>query len=217
MLEDQNLAVPLSERLEWLSQWHSEFDWLRAVHKTKYSNGILALHEEFLRTDVSRGQRGIEVFERFEARTRQLAEPDLILFANDHWNFNVRGFNPGGNHGSMFRISTHSVWMAAGGAETHIPRGRLVEEPYDSLSFVPTILKMMGRTKMHPGFQAAPFKNCWLHQTNRQQLRRGISSFRLNRLQVLREIAEAQLHLGLTTAYRREERSPHRHVLGTVR
>jgi hypothetical protein len=74
-----------------------------------------------------------------------LAEPDFLIFANDHWNFNVRGFNPGGNHGSFLRISTHSVLMLAGGDETGIPRHAVVEEPYDSLSFVPTILELLGR------------------------------------------------------------------------
>ena len=67
------------------------------------------------------------------------------MLANDHWNFNVRGFNPGGNHGSFFRISTHSVLLFAGGKDTGIPAGLRIETPYDSLSFVPTILTLMGR------------------------------------------------------------------------
>ena len=64
--------------------------------------------------------------------------------ANNHWNFDVRGFNPGGNHGSFFRISTHSTLMFAGGESTGIPRGLAVTEPYDSLSVVPTILALTG-------------------------------------------------------------------------
>jgi len=40
----------------------------------------------------------------------------------NHWNFDVRGFNPGGNHGSFFRISTHSTLMFAGGERTGTPR-----------------------------------------------------------------------------------------------
>jgi hypothetical protein len=80
-----------------------------AVHKTRYSNGILALHKQFLRDPQSQ-----DLLARFNARRRRLAEPDFLLFANDHWNFNVRGFNPGGNHGSLLRISTHSVLMLAG-------------------------------------------------------------------------------------------------------
>ena len=73
------------------------------------------------------------------AQARSAAHGSLVL-ANDHWNFNVRGFNPGGNHGSFLRISTHSVLLFAGGKDTGIPAGLRIETPYDSLSFVPTIL-----------------------------------------------------------------------------
>src|SRR6266550_8037323 len=44
---------------------------------------------------------------------RDRLRTDLLIFANDHWNFNVRGFNPGGNHGSLMGASTHSVLMMA--------------------------------------------------------------------------------------------------------
>ena len=86
-----------------------------------------------------------ELLERFEQRRRRLAEPDFLLFASDHWNFNVRGFNPGGNHGSFLRPSMHSVLMLAGGAATGVPRHQQIEAPYDSLDFVPTILTLLGR------------------------------------------------------------------------
>ena len=74
---------------------------------------------------------------------RELTESDLSIFASDHWNFNVRGFNPGGNHGSFLRISTHSVLMAAGGG---VPAGLEIDRPYDSLSLVPTLLSLLGRS-----------------------------------------------------------------------
>ena len=80
----------------------------------------------------------------FHRRQRRLVECDLMVFANNHWNFDVRGFNPGGNHGSLFRISTHSTLLFAGGERTGIPRGLAVTEPYDSLSVVPTILALTG-------------------------------------------------------------------------
>ena len=67
-----------------------------------------------------------------------------MVLANNHWNFNVRGFNPGGNHGSFFRISTHSVFMIAGAG---VPAGLSIERPYDSLSFAPTILSLAGALK----------------------------------------------------------------------
>jgi hypothetical protein len=37
--------------------------------------------------------------------------------------------------------------MLAGGEETPVRRGVVTEEPYDSLSFVPTILEMMGKNE----------------------------------------------------------------------
>jgi len=92
---------------------------------------------------------------RFEARRRRLAEPDFLVFANNHWNFNVRGFNPGGNHGSFLRISTHSVLMLAGGDQSGIPQNLVIQEPFDSLSFAPTILELFGR---HQDAAALPGK-----------------------------------------------------------
>jgi hypothetical protein len=66
----------------------------------------------------------------------------MLILANYGWNFNVRNPNPGGNHGSFFRISTHSVFMLAGAG---VPTGLRVEPPYDSLNFVPTLVALLGR------------------------------------------------------------------------
>jgi hypothetical protein len=140
IFEDPALDV-IGDRAEWLSQWHDERDWLRAVHRTKYSNGVIGIVEEMLPEPVPAQRELAAIFER----ERQLRRADMIAFANDHWNFNVRGFNPGGNHASFLRVSTHSVLMFAGGSETGLPRGIRIAEPYDSLSLVPTILQLMGR------------------------------------------------------------------------
>ena len=160
MIEDPRLDIPLgTARAEWLTQWHNEIEWLHALHKTQYSNGLIGLHEQFTLftepgTDVDAANlAGDEKLLRsFHARQRRLVECDLMLFANDHWNFDVRGFNPGGNHGSLFRISTHSTLLFAGGAQTGIPRGLAVTEPYDSLSVVPTIFALTGNLESdnHP-------------------------------------------------------------------
>jgi hypothetical protein len=83
----------------------------------------------------------------FTRRKRKLVEPDMLIVAQDHWNFDVRGFNPGGNHGSFLRISTHSVFMAAGGEKTQIPKALDITKPYDSLSFVPTLLALTGELR----------------------------------------------------------------------
>jgi Type I phosphodiesterase / nucleotide pyrophosphatase len=143
--EDENLAVPSAVREAWLNAWHSQLDWFRATHQTAYSNGIVALHEQFLPPLLAHSEDpDSALLARFNQRRRRLAEPDFLIFANDHWNFNVRNFNPGGNHGSFLRASTHAILLFAGGVDTGIPRHQEVEEPYDSLSFVPTLLDLIG-------------------------------------------------------------------------
>jgi hypothetical protein len=154
LFEDKQLAVPSSDRAGWLSQWHTEVEWLRAVHKTHYSNGLIGLNEELARHPFEKlapDQPGISaddsLMRRFMRRQRRLVEPDLLIVANNHWNFDVRGFNPGGNHGSLFRISTHSVFMVCGGRKTGVAEGAVISEPYDSLSFVPTMLALTGNLR----------------------------------------------------------------------
>jgi hypothetical protein len=149
IFEDSQLAVTQQNREAWLSEWHTDIEWLHALHMTEYSNGMIGLYEELARHPLSKltpDEPGISAEERlarrYLKRQRELIETDLLLVANNHWNFDVRGFNPGGNHGSFFRISTHSAFMIAGGEKTQVPRGLTVEEPYDSLSFAPTILAL---------------------------------------------------------------------------
>ena len=151
MFEDPNLAVPGNNRAAWLSQWHTDTEWLEALHRTHYSNGFVGLHEELARhhnerltpDDPTLGADE-KLMRHYARRKRELVEPDMLIVARDHWNFDVRGFNPGGNHGSFFRISTHSVFMIAGGANTKIPQALTIEEPYDSLSLIPTLLALTG-------------------------------------------------------------------------
>jgi len=153
IFEDPKLMVPGADRTAWLSEWHTDSEWLQALHKTHYSNGLVGLHEELARHSIeslstsgslSEQERSMRNFAR---RKRELVEADLLIVANDHWNFDVRGFNPGGNHGSFFRISTHSIFMLAGGPKTNLPQGFIVDAPYDSLSFVPTLLAITGNLR----------------------------------------------------------------------
>ena len=151
--EDVRLQLPAaSARAAWLSQWHTDLEWLRALHETDYSNGLVGLHEELARFDTAATEpdapgltRDEQLVRRFRRRQRALIETDLLIHASNHWNFDVRGFNPGGNHGSFYRVSTHSTLMFAGGAHTSVPRGLTITEPYDSLSFAPTVLTLTGR------------------------------------------------------------------------
>jgi hypothetical protein len=142
LFEDPQLNISGNDRETWLGQWHDERAWLNAVHRTRYSNGIISLTEELLDPPGPPSTP-----DRYSQRKAQLRRTDMLVLANDHWNFNVRGFNPGGNHGSFLRQSTHSVLLFAGGKDTGIPPGVRVETPYDSLSFVPTVLDLMGRSE----------------------------------------------------------------------
>jgi hypothetical protein len=153
LFEDARLTPPAGEdRGRWLGAWHTDLEWLRATHLTRYSNAVVGLHEQLARhvvegTDDTAANLSADdkLIRRFRQRQRVLVENDLLILANDHWNFDVRGFNPGGNHGSFFRISTHSTLMLAGGDNSGIPRGLVVEEPYDSLSLMPTLLTLTGQ------------------------------------------------------------------------
>jgi hypothetical protein len=154
IFEDPNLSIPTTDRAEWLSQWHTDTEWLEALHRTHYSNGLVGLHEELAKhpnVRLSFDEPGLSqdarLMRRLTRRQRDLIEADMLIMANDHWNFDVRGFNPGGNHGSFFRISTHSIFMIAGGRNTNIPQAFTINEPYDSLSFVPTLLALTGELR----------------------------------------------------------------------
>lgn len=153
IFEDHQLAIPPEDRAAWLSQWHTDLEWLHALHKTTYSNGLIGLYEELAFHPIGRladdelSTGDERLMRRFVRRQRDNIEADILIVANDHWNFDVRGFNPGGNHGSFFRVSTHSTLMFAGGRKTSIPQALVVDEPYDSLSFMPTVLALTGNLR----------------------------------------------------------------------
>ena len=173
IIEDPALSIPAGKADQWLSQWHTDLEWLHAVHKTWHSNGVIGLYEALGRHVLDQGRElsGDEMLmQRFVQRQRRLIETELLVLANNHWNFDVRGFNPGGNHGSFFRTSTHSTWMMAGGSKTGIPAGSVIEEPYDSLSFTPTMLALTGKLRhdmsfapelTRRGFRAFPGRVAW--------------------------------------------------------
>jgi hypothetical protein len=144
--EDPELRTGPNGRDAWLRGWHTESEWMNAVHRCTYSNAVIGLHEQFRRFAYAETPaaktRDEALLRRLEERRRRLAEAEMVVFAGNHWNFNVRGFNPGGNHGSLLRVSTLSTLLLAGAG---VPQGLQIEKPYDSLSLVPTLLKLIGR------------------------------------------------------------------------
>jgi hypothetical protein len=149
LFEDPALQLPSgTDRAAWLSAWHTEREWMHAVHRCEYSNAVIGITEELSPVAANvPGPQGVNpILLRFERRRRELVQADFHVFASDHWNFNSRSPNPGGNHGSFFRISTHSVWMLSGAG---IP-ARVVTEPYDSLNFGSTVLSQTGQKPPMP-------------------------------------------------------------------
>jgi hypothetical protein len=149
LFEDPELQLPHgTDRAAWLSARHSEREWMDAVHRCEYSNAVIGITEELSPVEANvAGSQGISpILLRFERRRRELVQADFHVFASNHWNFNSRFPNPGGNHGSFLRISTHSVWMLAGAG---IP-ARVVTEPYDSLNFASTLLSLTGQKPPMP-------------------------------------------------------------------
>jgi hypothetical protein len=149
LFEDPELRIPADvERGAWLSAWHTEREWLEAIHRTRYSDGVIGVVEDLSPVGENvPGEPGISpAMLRFERRRRELVQADFHVFAADHWNFNVRFPNAGGNHGSFLRISTHSVWMMAGGGL----RPQKIEEPHETLNFASTVLSLLGRTPPMP-------------------------------------------------------------------
>lgn len=147
LFEDTGLVLPAGiSRKDWLSEWHSEREWLDALRDCRYSNGVIGITEELISPEFAM-KPGASLLDRFELRRRDLVQPDFEVFASDHWNFNVRNFNPGGNHGGFLRISTHSVWMMAGAGA---PTARRISRGYDSLNFASTILHLLGKAAPMP-------------------------------------------------------------------
>jgi hypothetical protein len=145
---------------DWLEGWHTESEWLAASADSAYPNAVPSLFEHFTRhvpPALDPGAPGLSSDERlmrqYRLRTRRLAEYDLLVMTRSHWNFNVRNFNPGGNHGSFLRPSMHAVWLLAGG---QVPRGLNIATPYDTLRFAPTVLALTGQGECTGRKLAAP-------------------------------------------------------------
>jgi len=150
LIEDKALQPPQGVEAEkWLSQWHSEDEWLRATFACRYSNGVVGITEELMPIADAMPKREsmAPLLQQLELRRRELVQADFHIFASDHWNFNARNFNPGGNHGSFLRQSTHSVWMMAGAG---LASGVHYMDPADSLNFGSTVLQHAGKVPPMP-------------------------------------------------------------------
>ena len=47
LFEDSELQLPAgTDRAAWLSAWHTEREWMHAVHQCEYSNAVIGITEE---------------------------------------------------------------------------------------------------------------------------------------------------------------------------
>jgi hypothetical protein len=155
LFEDPALDTRGEDRLAWLSSYHADREWLAAAHETANGLGVPALVEvlspfhrdAFAAAAAADATEDARLLRRLELRRRDAAMPDLFVHAAPHWNFDVKDFNPGGNHGGFGRQSMHAVFWIRGGERTGVAAGPLaVATPYDGLDFAPTILEAAGVT-----------------------------------------------------------------------
>lgn len=155
LFEDDALATGDVDRTAWLSAFHTDREWLAATSRTASGLGVPNL-VEVLSCDYREGYAAAakrdatddeRLVRRFELRRRDAAMGDIFLEAAPHWNFDVKDFNPGGNHGGFGRQSMHAVFWMHGGPETRVVPGPLVvAAPYDGLDFAPTVFEAAGVT-----------------------------------------------------------------------
>lgn len=178
LFEDPALRTASTERVAWLSAFHTDREWLAATHRTTEGLGVTGLAEVFStayrdafataiagETDPDRA-----LVRRFALRRRDAVQPDMFLHATPGWNFDLKDFNPGGNHGGFSRTSMHAVLWMIGGSATRVERGPVrVQQPYDGLDFAPTIFEAAGITTdgvLSPelergGFRPFPGRIAW--------------------------------------------------------
>lgn len=154
LYEDPALSVT-GDRSAWLSAFHSDREWLDAVHRTGLGLGVPGLvevfsneyEESFARAASRETTSEGRLARRLELRRRRAMETDMFVHVAPNWNFNAMDFNAGGNHGGFSRRSMRSVLWLHGGDATRVRPGPLVvARAYDGLDFVPTLFELAGVT-----------------------------------------------------------------------
>lgn len=155
LFEDPNLETAGVERTAWLSSPHTVNEWRDAAHLTGEGLAVAGLTEvyatayrqTFEEATARTSDSDARLLLRFERRRRDSVAPDLFLHASPHWNFDLKDFNAGGNHGGFAHESMHGVLWLRGGALTRLITGpAVIERPCDGLDVAPTLLEAGGMT-----------------------------------------------------------------------
>src|ERR1700751_1334124 len=94
LFEDPELQlVAGSDRAAWLSAWHTEREWMDAVHRCEYSNAVIGITEELSPGDANvPGLQGISsILLRFERRRRELCRRTSMCLRRTT-GISIRGF-----------------------------------------------------------------------------------------------------------------------------
>ena len=155
LFEDPYLDTSGLERAAWLSAPHSIAEWRDAAHRTAeglavagltevYSTAYRQTFDELIARATDPDAR---LLLRFERRRRDGVATDLFLHASPMWNFDLKDFNAGGNHGGFARESMHTVFWMRGGPATRLKVGpAVIDRPYDGLDVAPTLFEVAGQT-----------------------------------------------------------------------
>ena len=96
----------------------------------------------FARVAARAATRADKLRTEFELSRRLAMESDLFVAASRLWNFDLKDFNPYGNHGGFRRQSMHALFWLHGGRRTRIAKGPLVvAPPFDALDVAPTLFE----------------------------------------------------------------------------
>ncbi len=155
LFEDPKLQTSGLARPEWLSVSHSIDEWRDAAHLTAEGLAVAGLTEVYATAyrqvfdeRIARtSDTDARLLLRFELRRRDAVAPDLFVHASPNWNFDLKDFNAGGNHGGFAHESMHAVLWLRGGALTRLIAGpAVIERPCDGLDVAPTLLEAGGLT-----------------------------------------------------------------------
>ena len=145
-------------RLDWVRQFHSREDWLAAIYQTEYGTAVCMLlditdnpTEAFI--DSPEFQGYLTHFSSPELKARYLRglkrkyanqQPDFLAWAGQLWNFNSHTRTAGGSHSGLRPIVARTAFLAWGGHDTRLARGKTVSTVGTTLDVVPTLFRAMG-------------------------------------------------------------------------
>jgi hypothetical protein len=150
LFEDERFDTGGEPRVDWLSRFHPDREWLAAVHATDEGLAVMGLPEAFstayagtfARVAARAPTRAERLRTEFELARRLAMESDVFVAASPLWNFDLKDFNPYGNHGGFRRQSMNALFWLHGGPETRVSPGpRLVTTPFDALDVAPTLFE----------------------------------------------------------------------------